>query len=40
MDGVLEIYDLEVVITHLIAKMSEKVQSGDAPPSPKKRSAG
>jgi len=32
MDGVLDIYDLGVVITNLIAKMSEKVQTRDAPP--------
>jgi hypothetical protein len=36
MDGVLDIYDLGVVITHLIAKMSEKIQKGNAPPHPKK----
>jgi len=40
MDGVLDIYDLGVVITNLIAKMSEKVQTGDAPPPLQKRSAG
>ncbi|MGQ9853339.1 MAG: HNH endonuclease, partial [Candidatus Oleimicrobiaceae bacterium] len=40
MDGILDIYDLGVVITHLIARMSEKAQEGEAPPPPKKRSAG
>jgi len=40
MDGVLDIYDLGVVITNLIAKMSEKVRTGDAPPPLRKRSAG
>jgi hypothetical protein len=36
MDGVLDINDLGVVITHLIAKISEKAQRGESPP-PKKR---
>ena len=40
MDGVLDINDLGVVITHLIAKISEKAQKGEAPPSLKKRGAG
>jgi hypothetical protein len=40
MDGVLDIYDLGVVITNLIAKMSEKVQRGEAPPPPKKNAVG
>jgi len=40
MDGVLDIHDLGVVITHLIAKMSEKAQRGDAPPPPRNRAAG
>lgn len=39
MDGILDIYDLGVVITQLITKMSEKAQRGEAPP-PKKRAAG
>lgn len=34
MDGVLDIYDLGVVITHLITKISEKVQRGSAPQAP------
>ncbi len=33
MDGVLDIYDLGVVITHLIARMSGKAQAGTPPPS-------
>jgi hypothetical protein len=37
MDGVLDIYDLGVVVTHLIAKMSEKAQHEEAPPPPKRR---
>lgn len=32
MDGVLDIYDLGVVITHLISRLSEKAQKGGAPP--------
>jgi len=40
MDGVLNIYDLGVVITNLIAKISEMTQRGDAPPPPKKHAAG
>jgi hypothetical protein len=40
MDGVLDINDLGVVITHLIAKISAKAQKGEAPPSLKKRGAG
>jgi hypothetical protein len=42
MDGVLDIYDLGVVITNLITKISEKAQKGEGlpPPSPKKHSAG
>ena len=32
MDGVLDIYDLGVVITHLISKISEKAQKGESPP--------
>jgi hypothetical protein len=36
MDGILDIYDLGVVITSLIIKMSEKAQNGDAPPPSKK----
>lgn len=36
-DGVLDIYDLGVVITHLITKMSEQAASrGSLPPSPRK----
>jgi len=34
MDGVLNIYDLGVVITSLIAKMSDKAQKGKEPPPP------
>lgn len=39
MDGVLDIYDLGVVITHLITKISQKVQDRPAPelPHPKSR---
>jgi hypothetical protein len=40
MDGVLDIYDLGVVITHLIAKMSEKAQKVEAPPPPRKSTVG
>jgi hypothetical protein len=40
MDGVLDINDLGVVITHLIAKISAKAQKGEASPSLKKRGAG
>jgi len=40
MDGVLNIYDLGVVITNLIAKISEMTQRGDAPPPPKKHASG
>jgi hypothetical protein len=36
MDGVLDIYDLGVVITSLIIKISEKAQRGDSPPPSKK----
>ncbi len=32
MDGVLDIYDLGVVITHLITKMSEQQRGADPPP--------
>ncbi|MCK4394826.1 HNH endonuclease [Candidatus Bipolaricaulota bacterium] len=32
MDGVLDIYDLGVVITHLITKISEKAGTGEGPP--------
>jgi hypothetical protein len=39
MDGVLDIYDLGVVITQLIAKMSEKARAGEGPPPPKSRAA-
>jgi len=39
MDGVLDIYDLGVVVTNLIAKVSRKVEAGDAPPPLQKRSA-
>lgn len=39
MDGVLDIYDLGVVVTHLIARMSEKAQRGAAPPPPKESAA-
>ena len=35
MDGVLDIYDLGVVITHLITKISEKTQSKPAPEPPR-----
>jgi hypothetical protein len=42
MDGVLDIYDLGVVITNLITKISEKAAKGEGPPPPrqKRRSAG
>ena len=41
MDGVLDINDLGVVITHLIARMSEQAQKGEGPPPRSgKRSAG
>jgi hypothetical protein len=42
MDGVLDIYDLGVVITSLISKMSQKAQKSGEPPAahPKKRPAG
>jgi hypothetical protein len=40
MDGVLDIYDLGVVITHLIPNMSGRAQEGEAPPPPRKRAAG
>jgi hypothetical protein len=40
MDGVLDINDLGVVITHLIAKISAKAQKGEAPLSLKKRGTG
>jgi len=33
MDGVLDIYDLGVVITHLIARISDKAKGTQAPPS-------
>jgi hypothetical protein len=33
MDGVLDIYDLGVVITHLITKMSGRIGEGGSPPS-------
>ena len=36
MDGALDIYDLGVVITHLISKMSAKAQKGKEPPPPPK----
>ena len=36
MDGALDIYDLGVVITHLISKMSAKAQKGKEPPQPPK----
>ncbi len=36
MDGVLDIYDLGVVITHLITKISENAQRGKPPPHLKK----
>lgn len=36
MDGVLDIYDLGVVITHLISKMSEIAKEGGGPPAPSK----
>jgi hypothetical protein len=39
MDGVLDIYDLGVVITSLIMRMSAKAQRRDAPPPAKKSSA-
>lgn len=39
MDGVLDIYDLGVVITHLINKISQTARKGGAPPRPKKRLA-
>ena len=32
MDGALDIYDLGVVITHLISKMSDRAGKGDPPP--------
>ncbi|MGD0273330.1 MAG: HNH endonuclease [Gaiellaceae bacterium] len=37
MDGVLDIYDLGVVITHLITKMSEKAKEGGSLPAPRPR---
>jgi hypothetical protein len=37
MDGVLDIYDLGVVVTYLISKMSEKAKEGGAPPPPSTR---
>jgi hypothetical protein len=41
MDGVLDIYDLGVVITHLISKISEKARKGESPPPlPRKGAAG
>jgi hypothetical protein len=42
MDGVLDIYDLGVVITNLIGRMSEKAQKDDGSPAPhrKDRRAG
>lgn len=42
MDGVLDIYDLGVVITHLITKMSEKARSeqGGGSVPPKRRPVG
>lgn len=40
MDGVLNIYDLGVVITNLIARMSEKAHVGEAPLPPKRSEAG
>lgn len=40
MDGVLDIYDLGVVVTHLITKMSERARKGEAPPLPGKRRTG
>jgi len=42
MDGVLDIYDLGVIMTHLIAKISERTHEGQeqgAPP-PKNPSTG
>ena len=36
MDGALDIYDLGVVITHLISKISAKAQKGKEPPQPPK----
>jgi hypothetical protein len=39
MDGVLDIYDLGVVITNLIARMSEQAQKGKAPPPPNRPAA-
>ena len=40
MDGVLDIYDLGVVITHLITKMSEKAQKGGSSAAPKEACGG
>ena len=40
MGGVLAIYDLAVVVTHLIEKMSDKAQEGEAPARPKIPTAG
>jgi hypothetical protein len=42
MDGVLDIYDLGVVMTYLIAKISQRTHQGQAPPAPppRKPSAG
>jgi hypothetical protein len=37
MDGVLDIYDLGVVITHLIARMGKKAQSSPAPEPPRRK---
>jgi hypothetical protein len=38
MDGVLDIYDLGVVITHLITKISESAQKGQKPPAAHRKS--
>lgn len=39
MDGVLDIYDLGVVITHLISKISAQAGKGEGPPIHKKAKA-
>lgn len=37
MDGILDIYDLGVVITHLITRMSGQTQGGPAPAPPRRK---
>lgn len=40
MDGALDIYDLGVVITHLLTKMSGKAQAAQAPEPPRRKREG